>query len=108
MPLSPKIESIDPTSAPAGNVVLTLECIPQIKDGQRVVLLFSDRTITPDSITTPADPAARTTLVFTVENALARTEPYVLRLRVDGVDSIPVDYSGDTPQFADNQKVTIT
>jgi len=108
MPLSPKIESINPANAPAGDVVLTMECVPQIKDGQRVVLLFSDRTITPDSITTPAVPTARTTLVFTVESALARAEPYVLRLRVDGVDSIPVDFSGDAPQFANNQKVTIT
>jgi hypothetical protein len=32
----------------------------------------------------------------------------VLRLRVDGVDSIPVDFSGDTPQFAADQKVAIT
>ena len=108
MSLSPKIESINPTSAPAGNVVLTIECIPQIKEEQRVVLLFSDQSIRPDAIVTPADPTARTTLTFTVENALTRTEPYVLRLRVDGADSIPVDFSGDTPQFADNQKVTIT
>lgn len=108
MPLSPKIESINPTTATAGNVVLTIECIPQIVEGQRVTLLFSDRTITPDFITTPADPTARTTLTVTVENTVARDAPYVLRLRVDGVDSIPVDFSGDTPEFADNQKVTIT
>lgn len=108
MPFSPKIESIDPVSAPAGDVVITVECLPQIKEGQRIALLFSERTIKPDLITTPADPAARSTLLFTVKNALARAEPYVLRLRVDGVDSIPVDFSGDTPQFADNQKVTIT
>ncbi len=108
MPLAPSIESISPTSAPAGNAVLTIECIPQIAVDQRVVLLFGDRTIQPDpdGIVTPADPAAKTTLTFTVNN----TEPgiYVLRLRVDGVDSIPVDFSGDTPQFADNQKVTIS
>jgi hypothetical protein len=108
MPLSPKIESINPATAPAGNVVLTIECLPQIAEDQRVALLFSDRTITPDSIVTPADPTARTTLTFTVENAVARDTPYVLRLRVDGVDSIPVDFSGDTPQFSDDQKVTVT
>ncbi|NOZ53818.1 MAG: DUF4255 domain-containing protein [Gammaproteobacteria bacterium] len=108
MPFSPKIESIDPANAPAGDVVITVECLPQIKEGQGVTLLFSDRTIKPDSVTTPADPTARSILIFTIENALARTEPYVLRLRVDGVDSIPVDFSGDIPQFADNQKVTIT
>lgn len=108
LPLSPRIESIDPVSTPAGNITLTLECMPQIKSEQRVALLFSDQIISPDSITTPADPTARSTLIFSIDNVSARATPYVLRLRVDGVDSIAVDFSGDTPQFADNQKVTIT
>jgi len=108
MPLCPIILSIDPTTAPAGNVILTLECLPQIRPDQRVLLLFGDRTIKADAIVTPADPSVATTLTFTVENAAARVTPYVLRLRVDGADSIPADFSGDTPKFADNQKVTIT
>ena len=108
MPLSPKIQTINPAIAPAGNIVLTIECMPQIIEDQRVALLFNDQIISPDVIGTPVDTTAPTELVFTVENAVARVAPYVLRLRVDGVDSIPVDFSGDTPQFADNQKVTIT
>lgn len=108
MPLSPNIQSITPTTAPAGDVVLSIECLPQITDEQHVVLLFSDRTITPDSIVTPADPTALTTLTFTVEDAVARVTPYVLRLRVDGVDSIPVDFSASTPQFDPSHQVTIT
>jgi len=87
---------------------LTLECLPQILPDQRVLLVFGDRTIKADSIVTPANPSAFTTLTFTVDNAEARVTPYVLRLRIDGADSIPVDFSGDTPEFADNQKVTIT
>lgn len=108
MPLCPQIVSVNPATAPAGNVVLTLECLPQVLPDQRVVLLFGDRLIKADAINTPADPAAVTSLTFTVENAAARAVPYVLRLRVDGADSIPVDFSGDTPKFADNQKVTIS
>ncbi len=108
MPLSPSIESIDPVIAPAGSIVFTIECLPQIRDGQKVSLLFSDRIISSDVITTPADLTASTTITFTVNNALSKTTPYVIRLRVDGVDSIPVDFSGDTPEFADNQKVMVT
>ncbi len=108
LPLSPKIVSVDPDTAPAGDVELTIECLPQIWPDQRVLLLFGDRTIKADSIVTPADPSALTTLTFTVENAVARVTPYILRLRVDGADSIPVDFSGETPKFDDNQKVTIT
>lgn len=108
MPLVPKIESIDPITAPAGNVVLTIECLPKILQNQQVRLLFGDRFVKADSIFTPADPSALSTLTFTVENAAARPSPYVVRLRINGVDSIPVDFSGDIPKFADNQKVTIT
>jgi hypothetical protein len=57
------------------------------------------------SITTPADPNAPTTLLFLVPDVEAGE--YVLRLRVDGVDSIPVDFSGDLPQFDEGQKVTV-
>jgi hypothetical protein len=108
MPLSPSIESINPITAPAGDVVLTIECLPQIRPDQRVLLLFGDRAIKADAIVTPVNPTAFTTLTFTVDNALAKATPYILRLRVDGADSLPVDFSGDTPQFANNQKVTIT
>ncbi|WP_431066959.1 DUF4255 domain-containing protein [Methylotuvimicrobium sp.] len=108
LPLSPRIETIDPASAPAGDVELTIECLPQILDSQQVVLLFSDRIVPADAIVTPVDPEARTELTFTIQNAASRETPYVVRLRVDGVDSIPVDFSGATPQFTDNQKVSIT
>ena len=108
MPLSPNIASLDPTTAPAGSVVLTIECLPQIRSEQRILLLFGDRTVKADTIVTPADSSALTTVTFTVDSAVAKPAPYVVRLRIDGVDSIPVDFSGDTPTFADNQKVTIT
>ncbi|PPD31596.1 MAG: hypothetical protein CTY21_11965 [Methylomonas sp.] len=108
MALCPRIASVNPTTAAAGTVVLTIACLPQILPNQRVLLLFGDRLIQADAINTPGDPAAVTTLTFTVENAIARVTPYVVRLRVDGADSIPVDFSGDIPQFADSQKVTIS
>jgi len=108
LPLSPQITSINPTTAPAGDITLTIDCLPQVRSDQRIALIFGNRVVPPDNISTPADPTAPSTLTFTVANAEARTEPYVLRLRIDGVDSIPVDFSGDTPQFADGQKVTIT
>lgn len=110
LPLSPEISITAPAgqTAPAGNVVITLTCTPRILDSQRVALLFGDHSIAPDTIETPDDLTAPSTLTFTVENVAAREDFYVLRLRVDGVDSIPVDFSDTVPQFADNQKVTIT
>ncbi len=108
MPLAPQVSALSPTSAPAGDVVLSVECLPQVGAEQQVALLFGDRRFSDDSRTTPPDPAAPTTLVFTVTDAVARATPYVVRLRIDGADSIPVDFSGATPAFASDQEVSIT
>ena len=63
--LAPQI-TVSPTNATAGTVNLTLTCEPRIVTGQRVLLLFGDRQVEPDSITTPADLAQPTTLAFTI------------------------------------------
>ena len=104
--MAPLMTARSPATAPAGNVTITITCSPQIRDGQRVVLLFGDQETEPTSVTTPASPTAETTLVFDVTGATADT--YVLRLRVEGVDSIPVDFSTTPPQFDANQLITIT
>jgi hypothetical protein len=109
MSLAPTI-SVALVTALAGNVDLTIECVPQIQDKQEVVLLFGDRIIPlpQGSITTPSDSTAPSTVTFTVNDVTAKPEPYVVRLRIDGVDSIPVDFSGNTPTFAVSQQVTIS
>ena len=71
-----------------------------------MVLLFGEREIEPASVTTPASPTAETTLTFSVANATSGD--YALRLRVEGVDSIPVDFTAVPPQFDTNQVITIT
>jgi hypothetical protein len=88
-------------------VNLTLTCEPRIADGQRVLLLFGDRQVAPSSISTPADTTQPTTLAFAVPDVAAGG--YLVRLRVDGVDSIPVIYSGTpaVPAFDPLQKVNV-
>ncbi|MGD8626815.1 MAG: DUF4255 domain-containing protein [Anaerolineae bacterium] len=105
--LAPAITRTAPAggTAPPGDVAVSLTCRPQVREEQRVALLFGNRMVEATSITTPADPNAPTTLLFLVPDV--ETGEYVLRLRVDGVDSIPVDFSGDLPQFDEGQKVTI-
>ncbi len=104
--LAPQITGRAPAAAPAGTVAITLTCSPQIRDGQRVVLLFGEREIEPTSVTTPANPTAETTLTFSVPNATVGA--YALRLRVEGVDSYPVDFAAIPPQFDANQVIAIT
>jgi hypothetical protein len=106
--LAPQITLTAPVgnTAPQGNVTVELTCIPQVRFEQRATLLFGDREIPLDNLTTPGDPTAPSTLTFQVFGALPGT--YVQRLRVDGVDSIPIDFSATPPQFAANQRITIT
>ena len=98
--LAPQI-ALSPLNSPAGAIVLTISCVPRLGDGQHVLLLFADRQIAPDAVVTPANPALPTTLTFTVPGVTGPgpTGPakYVVRLRVDGIDSIPVIMSGTPP-----------
>jgi hypothetical protein len=109
--LTTPTDSIDRTN---GRVTFSVTCRPQIRDDQQAVLLFGGRPVRPDAITTPTLPGtppqppdltASTTLTFTV-NDVASGDVW-LRLRVDGVDSLLIDFSTDPPTFDTSQKVTI-
>jgi hypothetical protein len=106
--LAPTITSLAPTTQSVGAQPfdLTVTCTPQVLPEQRTALLMGSHEIEPVSVTTPVDPDADTTLTFPI-NGLP-DGAYVVRLRVDGVDSIPVDFSASLPQFDANQTVTIT
>jgi len=103
--LAPAI-TLTPRTGSPGTQHLNLTCLPRIRDGQRVFLLFGDQLVTPTSITNPADPAQPTALVFDVPGVAAGT--YTVRLRVDGADSIPVDFSGPLPAFDSLQQVVVS
>lgn len=105
--LAPQI-AVSPLNAALGDVALTVTCAPRLREGQRVLLIFGDRTIAPDAVTTPADTAQPSTLDFTVPE-VAKAAAYVVRLRVDGADSIPVILAGDppVPQFDPAQTVSV-
>lgn len=106
--LVPTITAIGPVSQPVGAQPfdLTVACVPQIRPEQRVGLLLGAHEIRPVSVTTPASPDGETTLVFPIEGLPEGS--HVVRLRVDGIDSIPVDFTGDLPAFDPDQTVLIT
>jgi hypothetical protein len=65
------------------------------------VLLLGDREIAAEPHDAPTD-----TLTFVVRAAAPGTYP--ARLRVDGVDSILIDYTASPPAFRQTEQVTIT
>jgi hypothetical protein len=98
--LAPAI-TIAPTSAAAGDITMTVTTAPQIRKEQSVSLLFGDQQIQHDALT-----AATDTVTFDLKAVKAGN--YVVRLRVDGVDSIPVDRASQIPRFADGQTLKVT
>lgn len=101
------VMSVSPLSVSAGSFALTVTCTPQLRDGQRVRLLFGDQQVAPASIVPAPDETSPTTIKFALAGVTAGT--YVVRLRVDGVDSMPVVYGGTPPRagFDPAQQVTV-
>ncbi len=103
--IAPQILSVDPLMVSAGAVTLTLTCTPPVLADQVVSLLLGDRGIPVTEVEALAEENAVTELRVQVRDASPGI--YVVRLRVDGVDSIPVDFMARPPQFAANQTVVI-
>jgi hypothetical protein len=126
--LAPSIVNIAPGNVvardPQGDVTITLTCKPHVRlarvddvtmrfDQQVALLLGTARQILPQPPPpppVPPDPAPVSTnqLVFTFHMEPAEVGQYLVRLRVDGVDSVPLDPLSDTPQFDDAQKLEVT
>lgn len=98
--LAPSVVITPLTAAPATPVTLTVSCAPRLLPAQNagVRLLIGTSELAPASIVTPADPAQPTTLTFDVPGQPAGQ--YLLRLRVDGIDSLPVLITGTPPAFS--------
>jgi hypothetical protein len=102
---------ISPLGAAPGDLNLTVECTPAPRGGQGVFLLVTGRdALEPSVITPPAvpgDPA-----VYTFDLIALTAGEYLVRLRVDGVDSLPyrvVTPPGGAPrlEFDPNGRLTI-
>lgn len=102
--LAPRLDSV--AAVPPAGPVATFDvtCNPPVQAGQSVGLLVGSRELAPEPFVAPAD-----TLSFTAPSAppLASGGPVAVRLRVDGVQSLVVDYAAQPPAFAAGQTVTI-
>jgi hypothetical protein len=101
--LAPLI-TVSPLTAKPGTVDLAVTCTPRLRPEQnaQVRLLFGNLEVKPASIDTPADTSKPSTLNFSIPNVVAGN--YLVRLRVDGIDSLPVTTSGSPPVFDFDQQ----
>lgn len=105
----------DPDDNTLRNVTLTIDSEPRCREGQRALLVFGDQPVDPrkppppqppDPPPPPPDPTKVLVPTFDITGVTPGT--YVARLRVDGVDSIPVTYGGDAlPAFDPAQQVIV-
>jgi hypothetical protein len=125
--LAPVI-TLDPAAIKPNHVAVgaqvSLNCTPRLSQQQEKNLrvIFGSREIAPNSVSTPVDdvanpnnhllPTVVTFLVPTQDSTGVNLKPgeYLIRLRVDGIDSIPITLSGSPPQldFDPQQKVNVT
>lgn len=99
--LAPSITAVSPLAAVGPDVTVNVACAPDVRPDQRVSLFLGDR-----EVPAPAHPAQTATLPFAVTGLKAGS--YLVRLRVDGVDSIPIDLTAAKPQFAADQTLVIS
>lgn len=104
--LAPLI-TVSPLNAAPGTVSLSVNCTPRLQPQQEAQarLLFGSTEVKPSAIVTPADPAQPTTLSFDVPGVAAGS--YMVRLRVDGIDSLPVTVSGSPPKIGFDPQQTV-
>jgi hypothetical protein len=105
MPLAllPRINlPADPVRRDGDQVFVRVTVVPQVWPGQEVALLIGDREIQAGRVEARTDD-------FEFDVTGIPTGTHLVRLRVDGVDSVPVVEAGDPPRllFDDSQKVTI-
>jgi hypothetical protein len=101
-----------PTPVAVGDT-LTLTCSPRAQASQRVQLVLGDLLLEPTSLTNPLPGSPSydqtpTTLAFEVPDL--RAGIYTVRLRVDGVDSLPILFpdSDQPPRFDPAQQVKVS
>ncbi len=98
--IAPQVAGLASQQEGEGFCRIEVACYPQVRPGQQVVLLLGARGIAlAEDITVPEDASAPSRLAFRARNVPAGV--YVVRLRVDGVDSIPVDFSTQPDVFSE-------
>ncbi len=102
--LAPAIVAIDPPNPiprdGAGSVTLTLTCKPQVRPEQRAALLLGEQ-----EVLAADHPVQTNTLSFVIEDAPVGN--HLIRLRVDGIDSLLIDRSITPPAFDSAMEVII-
>src|SRR5262249_36026972 len=104
--LSPLI-TVSPLGVSVGDT-LTVTCTPRLQTDQQpgALLILGSQSVSADTINSPADVKQPTTLTFPVPQVAAGK--YLVRLRVNGIDSLPIMIQGSKLAIDASQQVTVS
>jgi hypothetical protein len=100
------IVTVTPNTAPAGTVTLTITMSPRPRLDQEILLLFGDQQVQVKTRTDPANTTDPTTFTFDVTGQAGTS--MICRLRVDGVESLPIVTADGVLGFDPTQTVKFT
>ncbi|MDQ3259152.1 MAG: DUF4255 domain-containing protein [Acidobacteriota bacterium] len=99
--LAPRITSTSAARDADGNVVVTVECVPDVRAAQRASLIVGDHELQAE-----AHPDQTNQLIF-IDRTETPAGTYFVRLRVDGVESVLINRTTTPPTFEASQQVTV-
>jgi len=102
--LAPSITVSPATHVPGPAFEVTIESKPQLRDGQQVTVILDGEPRAIKPIAAPPNNDAPSVIKF---DAPGVDGVYRVRLRVDGVDSIPMKKAGDAFEFDPDQSVEV-
>lgn len=106
--LRPRILSVDPAQLAAGKTDLTLHVEPMVRDTQRVAVFLNERS-SGTSYSAIAPNRADDTTVIGVPITGIRAGSYLVRLKVDGAESmLEADPDPDSPTFNQYNQPQVT
>lgn len=101
--LAPKIT----VSQVAGSHDVTLACSPKIRRNQQINLWVGEREIVPEPLDFDPSDGLADRIEFTITSQEQSGQKLLVRLRVDGVESVYIDRSGPNPVFDSTQQVEV-
>jgi hypothetical protein len=104
--LAPSIKVAPSTVQPAAaSFEVTLTVLPQVHPSQTAIVIFDDVQIAPKASAAPVDADAPSTIKADVPGDAVGV--HRIRLRVDGVDSLPMKKTGNVIDFDPDQSVEV-
>lgn len=99
-PLAPLVTITSPLSVKGPDITVTLTVVPDVRAEQHAALLFRDHEV-------PAPPRTGRTHAFSFNLKGLEPGKYPVRMRIDDVDSVPIDLTARPPRFAADQTVEV-